>query len=165
MSRYCGQSTVAFGGTVAGRPDSIAGINEQVGLFINTLPVIVNTNPAQKVGDWLQALQSQNITAREYEHTQLSDVQRWAGHGGEGIFDSIMVFENYPVAEALKAGAPDGLVFGEVDSREETNYPLTLTVTYSDKLIVGFNYDSAHYDRETIGATQSTSEQCLSASD
>jgi amino acid adenylation domain-containing protein/non-ribosomal peptide synthase protein (TIGR01720 family) len=150
LSRYCGQSTVAFGGTVAGRPDSIAGINEQVGLFINTLPVIVNTNPAQKVGDWLQALQSQNITAREYEYTQLSDVQRWAGHGGEGIFDSIVVFENYPVAEALKAGAPDGLVFGEVDSREETNYPLTLTVTYSDKLIVGFDYDAAHYEKKTI---------------
>jgi amino acid adenylation domain-containing protein/non-ribosomal peptide synthase protein (TIGR01720 family) len=150
LSRYCGQNTVAFGGTVAGRPDSIAGINEQVGLFINTLPVIVNTNPAQKVGEWLQALQSQNITAREYEHTQLSDVQRWAGHGGEGIFDSIVVFENYPVAEALKAGAPDGLVFGETGSREETNYPLTLTVTYSDKLIVGFNYDSAHYDNKTI---------------
>ena len=150
LSRYCGQSTVAFGGTVAGRPDSLAGINEQVGLFINTLPVIVNTNPEQKVGDWLQALQHQNITAREYEHTPLSDVQRWAGHGGEGVFDSIMVFENYPVAEALKAGAPDGLVFGEVDNREETNYPLTLTVTYSDKLIVGFNYDAAHYDNKTI---------------
>ena len=150
LSRYCGQSTVAFGGTVAGRPDSIAGINEQVGLFINTLPVIVNANPEQKVGEWLQALQHQNITAREYEHTQLSDVQRWAGHGGEGIFDSIMVFENYPVAEALKAGAPDDLVFGEVNNSEETNYPLTLTVTYSDKLNVGFNYDSAHYDKETI---------------
>ena len=150
LSRYCGQSTIAFGGTVAGRPDSIRGINEQVGLFINTLPVIVNTSPEQKVGDWLQALQHQNITAREYEHTQLSDVQRWAGHGGGGLFDSIMVFENYPVAEALKAGAPDGLVFGEVNSREETNYPLTLTVTYSDKLIVGFNYDTTHYDKQTI---------------
>ena len=48
LSRYCGQSTVVFGGTVAGRPGSIASINEQVGLFINTLPVIVTTNPAKK---------------------------------------------------------------------------------------------------------------------
>lgn len=73
-------------------------------------------------------MQDCNLGLREYEHTPLYEVQRWAGQGGEGLFDSLLVFENYPVSEALEQGAPSGLRFGEVENREQTNYPLTLSV-------------------------------------
>jgi len=39
LSRYSGASEVVFGATVSGRPAAIAGVEEIVGLFINTLPV------------------------------------------------------------------------------------------------------------------------------
>ncbi|MFT6255950.1 MAG: amino acid adenylation domain-containing protein, partial [Cellvibrionaceae bacterium] len=104
----------------------------------------------QKVGDWLRALQNKNFAAREYEYTPLTDIHRWAGHGSQGIFDSIVVFENYPVSETLKADSPGGLVFGDVEIKEETNYPLTLVVTGSDKLALEFNYDNAFYDEQSI---------------
>ncbi|WP_414881050.1 hypothetical protein, partial [Pseudomonas brassicacearum] len=61
---------------------------------------------------WLQAVQAQNLALREFEHTALLDIQRWAGQGGEALFDSLLVFENYPIAQALEQGAPDGLRFG-----------------------------------------------------
>ncbi|MDN3225106.1 condensation domain-containing protein, partial [Pseudomonas nunensis] len=71
--------TVSFGATVAGRPAALPGIEQQVGLFINTLPVIGTPRPDQSVGAWLQTVQAQNLSLREFEHTPLADIQRWAG--------------------------------------------------------------------------------------
>ncbi|MEN1395717.1 condensation domain-containing protein, partial [Pseudomonas aeruginosa] len=102
LQRHFGQETVAFGATVAGRPAELPGIEAQIGLFINTLPVITAPQPQQSVADYLQGMQALNLALREHEHTPLYDIQRWAGHGGEALFDSILVFENFPVAEALR---------------------------------------------------------------
>ena len=57
--------------------------------------------------------------------TPLFEIQRWAGLG-EALFDSLLVFENYPVAEALEKGSPGGVRFGPVSNHEQTNYPLTV---------------------------------------
>ncbi|HEC0172797.1 TPA: amino acid adenylation domain-containing protein, partial [Pseudomonas aeruginosa] len=128
LQRHCGQETVAFGATVAGRPAELPGIEAQIGLFINTLPVIAAPQPQQSVADYLQGMQALNLALREHEHTPLYDIQRWAGHGGEALFDSILVFENFPVAEALRQ-APADLEFSTPSNHEQTNYPLTLGVT------------------------------------
>ena len=161
LSRYTSQTNIAFGATVAGRPSDIDGIDQQIGLFINTLPVIVNVSPEQVIGDWLRELQNQNLTAREYEYTPLTDIHRWAGQGNQGVFDSIVVFENYPVSETLKADSPGGLVFGDIDIKEETNYPLTLVVTGGDKLVIEFNYDSACYHEQNINRLSQHFEHVL----
>ncbi|MDH0897721.1 MULTISPECIES: condensation domain-containing protein, partial [unclassified Pseudomonas] len=120
LQRYTGQDCVAFGATVSGRPADLPGVEQQIGLFINTLPVIASPRPEQTVTQWLQALQEQNLALREHEHTPLFDIQRWAGQGGEALFDTLLVFENYPVAQALQRGAPEELRFGEVASHELT---------------------------------------------
>ncbi|MDI7110980.1 condensation domain-containing protein, partial [Pseudomonas aeruginosa] len=57
LQRYTGQDSVAFGATVAGRPAELNGIAEQIGLFINTLPVIASPLPQQSLASWLQAVQ------------------------------------------------------------------------------------------------------------
>jgi amino acid adenylation domain-containing protein len=71
------------------------------------------------------------------------------------------VFENYPVSETLKADSPGGLVFGDIEIKEETNYPLTLVVTGSDKLALEFNYDNAFYDEQSIERLSQNFEQVL----
>ncbi|MDL2424677.1 condensation domain-containing protein, partial [Pseudomonas sp. BAgro211] len=102
LQRYCGQRSVTFGATVAGRPATLPGAEESLGLFINTLPIVQAPDDAQRVGDWLRELQSFNLDVREFEHTPLYDIQRWAGQAGQALFDSIIVFENYPVDEVLR---------------------------------------------------------------
>nr|WP_255032036.1 non-ribosomal peptide synthetase [Pseudomonas aeruginosa] len=150
LQRYTGQDTVCFGATVAGRPMELPGIEQQVGLFINTLPVIASPRADLSVVDWISQVQDCNLGLREYEHTPLYEVQRWAGQGGEGLFDSLLVFENYPVSEALEQGAPSGLRFGEVENREQTNYPLTLSVGLGETLQVQYSYDRRYLDSETV---------------
>ncbi|MBA1231552.1 amino acid adenylation domain-containing protein [Pseudomonas viridiflava] len=141
LQRYTGQSSVTFGATVAGRPADLPGVEEQLGLFINTLPVIASPRPEQTVADWVQQVQAKNLALREHEHTPLYDIQRWARSGGEALFDSILVFENYPVSDALQQTAPPGLVFGGLHTQEQTHYPLTLVVNLGQTLSMRFSYD------------------------
>ncbi|OUM04880.1 non-ribosomal peptide synthetase [Pseudomonas syringae] len=149
LQRYTGQSSVTFGATVAGRPAELPGVEEQLGLFINTLPVIASPRSEQTVGDWVQQVQAKNIALREHEHTPLYDLQRWARHSGEALFDTILVFENYPVSEALQR-APEGLTFSDLRNQEQAHYPLTLVVEANDVLSVRFSYDRQHFSAEGI---------------
>ena len=150
LARYTGQGTVAFGATVAGRPAELRGIEQQVGLFINTLPVVATPDLQMPISQWLQQIQAQNLGLREQEHTPLFEVQRWAGLGGEALFDNILVFENYPVSEALEQGSPSGLRFGAVQSLEQTHYPLTVLLGVGQTLGLEFNYNRQAFTAEDI---------------
>ncbi|RMN50359.1 Pyoverdine sidechain peptide synthetase II, D-Asp-L-Thr component, partial [Pseudomonas syringae pv. apii] len=166
LQRYTGQFSVTFGATVAGRPAELSGVEEQLGLFINTLPVIASPRSEQTVGDWVQQVQAKNIALREHEHTPLYTIQRLARHSGEALFDNILVFENYPVSEALQR-APDGLVFSDLRNQEQAHYPLTLVVEANDVLSVRFSYDRQHFSAEGVLQLAAHFDhllQCLSAS-
>jgi len=149
LQRYCGQSTVAFGATVSGRSAQLHGIEQILGLFINTLPLIVGLKPEQRVGDALRALQDDNLALREHEQTPLYDIQRWAGHGGAALFDSLLVFENFPVDDALR-NADSCLRFGSPTHVDTTHYPLTLNVSIGDTLGLVYGYWKTRFDAAVV---------------
>ncbi|WP_426234752.1 amino acid adenylation domain-containing protein [Pseudomonas sp. TWP3-2] len=150
LQRYTGQDCVAFGATVAGRPTDLPGVEQQIGLFINTLPVVAAPSAELAVEHWLQQVQGLNLALREHEHTPLYDIQRWGGLGAGALFDSILVFENYPMAEALEQGPATGLVFSDIRRQEQTNYPLTLVAVTGRELSLGVSYDQSCFDAPTI---------------
>ncbi|WLG59192.1 non-ribosomal peptide synthase/polyketide synthase [Pseudomonas extremorientalis] len=150
LQRYTGQDCVAFGATVAGRSAPLPGIEQQLGLFINTLPIINAASPAQPVADWLSELQALNLSLRDHEHVPLYDIQGWAGQQGSALFDTLLVFENFPVAEALKQGAPAGLTFGRLQNHEQTHYPLTLGIELGSCLRLEFGYDQACFSARQV---------------
>jgi amino acid adenylation domain-containing protein/non-ribosomal peptide synthase protein (TIGR01720 family) len=125
LSRYSGQNDVLFGVTMSGRPPELAGVETMVGLFINTLPVRARLGPQDRLVPWLQALQERQARLRDFEHSPLFDVQRWSDMPRNvALFDSILVFENYPV-EAPRHGR-SGADVDAVRMIEQTNYRLTL---------------------------------------
>ncbi|WP_025581430.1 non-ribosomal peptide synthetase, partial [Cupriavidus taiwanensis] len=150
LQRCTGQPCVAFGATVAGRPAELPAAQQMLGLFINTLPVIASPRPQRSVGDWLREVQALNLALREHEHTPLYDIQRWAGQAGQALFDSIVVFENYPVDAALRR-TPAGLSFSGVRNRAETNYPLTLLFAHTDTLHLTCRFDRAQLAEPLAG--------------
>ncbi|HCF1057726.1 TPA: amino acid adenylation domain-containing protein, partial [Pseudomonas aeruginosa] len=150
LQRYTGQHTVVFGATVSGRPADLPGVENQVGLFINTLPVVVTLAPQMTLDELLQGLQRQNLALREQEHTPLFELQRWAGFGGEAVFDNLLVFENYPVDEVLERSSAGGVRFGAVAMHEQTNYPLALALGGGDSLSLQFSYDRGLFPAATI---------------
>jgi len=139
LQRHCRQDVVCLGASVAGRPAQLPGIEAQLGLFINTVPVVAAPRLEQRLDDWLAQLQASNLAIREHEYTPLADIQRWAGRAGEALFDTLLAFENYPVAEVLQA-AGDGPRFGVPESHEQPHYALTLSVGMGDALQVDYRF-------------------------
>ncbi|MGH6649389.1 amino acid adenylation domain-containing protein, partial [Aquabacterium sp.] len=150
LQSQLGREAVCFGSTTAGRPTALAGIGQTVGLFINTIPVVAAPRPEQGVGDWLRELQAQGAASREHEHTPLAQVQRQFDAQGRSLFDSIIVFENYPLDEALKQGADGGLSFSGVRTANGNHYPLTLRVRLGEQLCLDYLHDRAHIDEATV---------------
>ncbi|MEQ3725036.1 amino acid adenylation domain-containing protein [Alcanivorax sp.] len=142
LGRFTGQQRVVFGNTVAGRPAELVGSDSMLGLFINTLPMTVPLNGEQPVADWLDQLQADNAALREQGHAPLFDVQQDAGWGGEGLFDTLLVFENYPLDESLLGSEQSELQLGTPTSHEFTHYPLTVAVLPGEHLQMLFAHDS-----------------------
>ncbi len=156
LSRYSGETDVVFGATVAGRPPELPGSDRMIGLFINTLPVRARVPDAAPVAAWLRQLQTEQVELRQYEHSPLVQIQGWSAvPRGTPLFESILVFENYPedYSGAPNGAAPNGrppLVVEQVHTAEQTNYPLTIAVAPSAELLLQASYDCARFDDATI---------------
>ncbi|MGJ5093278.1 amino acid adenylation domain-containing protein [Bradyrhizobium oligotrophicum] len=151
LRQHTGQSAVCFGVTVSGRPAELAGAEDMVGLFINTLPLIDHAPPHIATGDWLRALQAQSVAARDYEWLPLHEIQRLADRAGQPLFDSLMVFENYPIDRTLTARDGAGPQIGRVDHVTPTNYPIAVIVFDGPEgLRLDFNYDRAQLDDHAV---------------
>ncbi|WP_339544190.1 amino acid adenylation domain-containing protein, partial [Pseudomonas sp. RA_35y_Pfl2_P32] len=161
LQRYTGQRCVAFGATVSGRPAQLPGAQDTVGLFINTLPIVQAPQPEQRLGDWLQALQAYNLAAREHEHTPLSQVQRWAGRGGQALFDSIVVFENQPVDRLLSEWDDGELQFETARGHGVTNFAMDLMVTLGEALEIEYMFLREHFDLSQVEGIRAHLEHLL----
>ena len=125
LSRYGGGEDAVFGTTLAGRPAEVPGIEEAVGLFIHSLPVRARVRHSVGLLPWLRELQSVLVELNQREPVPLTRLQGWSEvPRGTPLFESLLVFENYPVDAALARGAA-GLEVRDVSVFERTHYPLT----------------------------------------
>ncbi|GAB3892006.1 hypothetical protein GCM10029964_066110 [Kibdelosporangium lantanae] len=142
LARYSGQRDVCFGATVSGRPADMA---DTTGIMINTLPVRADVDPSRPVTDWLGDLQAAQTEARQHEHLPLSKLRACSDvPGGVELFDSVLVFENYPVDEL------HGLRITDMTAIEATNYALSATVYPGSRLKIMFGYSADRFDRGTV---------------
>ncbi len=149
LSHYSGAADVVFGVTVSGRPAELVGSMAMVGLFINTLPLRASIDPRQPLTAWLRHLQRQQAETRQYEYSPLVQVQSWSEvPRGQPLFESVLIFENYPVDASLEH--IDGLEIRDVLIAERTNYPLTLTVAPGPRLLLRIGYMGNHFEDTII---------------
>jgi amino acid adenylation domain-containing protein/non-ribosomal peptide synthase protein (TIGR01720 family) len=149
LSVYSGESDVVFGTTVSGRPTELPGADNIVGLFINTLPVRARLDNAANVADWLKALQTSQLDARQYEYSPLMEVQNWSElPRGTSLFDSLLVFENTPMSDN-EPSADATLALTDIVFLQRTNYPLTAVVLPGSDFTLKMVYDTRRADYET----------------
>ncbi|MFI9382032.1 amino acid adenylation domain-containing protein [Kutzneria sp. NPDC052558] len=133
-----GRADVVFGATNSGRPPEIPGIETMVGLFINTVPVRMRLRPADSLLTALTRLQDEQSALIPFQHMGLAEVQGLAGVGE--LFDTVMVFENYPLdASGLDAPA-EGLAVSFAAGRDSSHYPLNLRVSPGPRLQLRLEY-------------------------
>ncbi|MEO8664516.1 MAG: amino acid adenylation domain-containing protein, partial [Ignavibacteria bacterium] len=145
LSTYSGEQDVLFGGTVSGRNPSLKGVESMVGLFINTLPVRADVDKDKLLIPWLKELQTNHIDRDQYSYSSLVDIQEWSDlPGGSQIFETILVFENYPLDKTLENGIA-GVKINNLKAIERTNFPLTIIIAPGENISVKFIYDTVKF--------------------
>ena len=102
LGRLTGRDDVVFGVTVAGRPAELAGV-ERDGRPVHQHPAGAGAAaPGEPLAALLAGLQDSQARLLTCQHVGLAEIQRAAGSGE--LFDTLVVFENYPVDRAALAG-------------------------------------------------------------
>ncbi|MGW5658706.1 non-ribosomal peptide synthase/polyketide synthase [Streptomyces sp. NPDC003758] len=148
LARCSGRDDVVFGTTVSGRPAELPGVEGMIGMFINTVPARVRI-PGGAVLPWLRGLQEQQSDARRHDFLALPRIQAVSDvPSGEPLFDSMLVFENYPVDES--ATARTGVRVEEVRTDDAATFPWCLRAHLGERLGLDLAYDPALFDGETV---------------
>ncbi|MCX4735742.1 non-ribosomal peptide synthetase [Streptomyces sp. NBC_01363] len=116
---------VVFGSTVSGRDAEVPGIEDMVGLFINTIPVRARWAAATTARELLAAVKEHRSTVLAHQHVSLARIGRRAGTGP--LFDTLVVFDVATDLDALR-GPEDELVITGIVNEGAPHYPLTLVV-------------------------------------
>jgi amino acid adenylation domain-containing protein/non-ribosomal peptide synthase protein (TIGR01720 family) len=154
LSGYSGAADIVFGATVSGRPADLPGVESMVGLFINTLPVRIKIAPDTPLWSWLEAIQAQQQERSPYEYCAAGQVHHWSDLPGTlPLYESIVVFENYPLDEASlpQTSEPDLEISEAYSLGAQTHYALTLLVMPGSRLGVQMVYDRARLEDSDIG--------------
>ncbi|WP_230578815.1 condensation domain-containing protein, partial [Xenorhabdus bovienii] len=122
LHSYCGDEQTLVGTVVSGRDVPVDGIESSVGLYINTLPLTVQWEPAGSVLAVLHAIQNDIAALNSHSAVSLASLQP----DGARLFHSLLVFENYPapVMSGDGTGIENKLAFRQ--AIEKVDYPVLL---------------------------------------
>ncbi|RQO39893.1 non-ribosomal peptide synthetase, partial [Rhodococcus sp. KBW08] len=150
LSRMLSRDDVVFGVTVSGRSPELPGVENMMGLLINTLPVRVQLDPDETCAQLLARLQGEQTALLDHHHVGLGAIQSVVGTGN--LFDTLSVFESYPIDTSGMDGNTDiaGMRVTAVTARDATHYPLTVLTVAEPALQVSLRYQPAALDRAAV---------------
>ncbi|MGV0160184.1 amino acid adenylation domain-containing protein [Mycobacterium colombiense] len=134
-----GQHDVVFGTAVSGRPTELPGSDAMVGLLINTVPVRATIGAETTIADLLDQLQRAYTDTLDHQHLALNDIHRVTGH--DQIFDTMFVYENYPIDTAALS-AVDELTITGFTNREYNHYPLSVQAVPGHEIGLRVEFDT-----------------------
>ena len=109
-----------------------------VGLFINAQPLRATIEQSTSFSNLMRQIQESQSKLIAYQYLSLSEIQRLGGHGQ--LFDSMVVFENYPIADRVLDGVFADVCVKNIQFNERTHYPLALLVIPEDQLYLQIDY-------------------------
>ena len=156
LQRYNNVDDAVFGAVVSGRPPEIPNIERMVGLFINTIPVRVQSKPGDSFMELLRRVEEAMLISENYVYCSLADIQGNTDLKQE-LFDQILVFENYPLEKGIGAHVRQhelGFYISDVTMYEQTNYNLDVVVVPEQELSVQLNYNQHVYEPEIVAGIE-----------
>ncbi|WP_169588536.1 non-ribosomal peptide synthase/polyketide synthase [Antrihabitans stalactiti] len=152
LSRLLARDDIVFGSTVSGRPAELSGVEDTLGLFINTIPVRIRVDESEAIADLLARVQAEQADLLDHHQVGLSNIQARAGIGA--LFDTLTVFESYPVDAAGFDQHTDigGMRVQSIDAFDATHYPVTLMSVLNPKLRIVLRYQPGSFERGAITA-------------
>ncbi|OBZ12711.1 non-ribosomal peptide synthetase [Bacillus sp. FJAT-26390] len=148
LSKYNRTNDVVFGSVVSGRPSDVPGIEQMVGLFINTVPVRVRRTDGLTFAQLLTNIQADAVEMEAHSYLPLYEVQNQS-ELKHALLDHILIFENYPLGKDVDGEQAEDIIGfqTQVDRVfEQTNYDLNVVVAPADELSIKFSYNKNRFD-------------------
>ncbi|WP_078282307.1 non-ribosomal peptide synthetase [Mycobacteroides franklinii] len=155
-----GQTDVAFGTAVSGRPTDLVGAESMVGLLINTVPVRATITSATTIAGLLNQLQGAYGETLEHQHLALNEIHHAVGH--DLLFDTMFVYENYPIDTAALSRVHELSITG-FSNREYNHYPLAVQATPGHELGLRVEFDTDVFSAVRIGKLVKRFQRVLEA--
>jgi amino acid adenylation domain-containing protein/non-ribosomal peptide synthase protein (TIGR01720 family) len=158
LAHLTGRDDVLFGSTVAVRPPELPDVGTMIGLFINTVPVRVRCVPSDDPARMLRGLQAAQARMMDHQYLGLGDIQRATGLSA--LFDTLVVFESFPVDRAglSEVGATADLTVTGIRPYAPPHYPLTVLAAADPLLHVSFQYQREHFE---VGAVEAIADRLV----
>ncbi len=162
LQKYQNTDDVVYGGVVSGRPPELPGIEDMVGLFINTQPVRVACKGNESFAAVAARIQQAAFQSAAYEYQPLFAIQS-ASPLNHRLLNHIVAFENYPVSEQMKqlGALGNGLRVVDVKVFEQTNYDFNVIVNPGADIRVNFTYNRARYDDQIVAGLERSLRELL----
>ncbi len=120
-----GRTDVVYGTTLSRRRPEMTGFESMVGLFVNTVPVIVAPAAGATLAELCRAQYESMLALDDAADRGLAQIQADLGMGA--LFDSLMLVENYPL-DGVGEASTEGLQITGARVQDSTQYPLTVIV-------------------------------------
>ncbi|MFB7907414.1 amino acid adenylation domain-containing protein [Kitasatospora sp. NPDC056076] len=148
LGRLTGRQDVLFGAVTSGRPAEVPDVESMIGMFLTTVPVRARLDPATPLADLLHALQDQQTALLPHEHLGLAAIHQAAGLTGEA-FDTVVLFENFPLDERHLAGGTGPRVV-HAEALDARHHPLSLVVHPGEALRLRLDHHPALFGRAEV---------------
>ncbi|WP_339158297.1 amino acid adenylation domain-containing protein [Paenibacillus sp. FSL W8-0186] len=162
LGRYNGTEDVVFGSVTSGRPAEVDGVEQMIGLFINTVPIRITFHGDQTFSSLIQQVQLTSLETQNYDFYPLAEIQSLSTKK-QHLIDHIYAFQNYPVsADPLdEAEAKEPFAISELEDFEQTHYDFNLILMPNEGLEVKFKYNAARYEQAAMDRLFQHYEQVL----
>ncbi|MCZ6672801.1 MAG: amino acid adenylation domain-containing protein, partial [Verrucomicrobia bacterium] len=148
LSRTSGKQTVAFAAPRACRKSNIPEAENTVGLFVNTVPVVVRIDDRDTIKKFLTKIRKYWISLRNHENTPLTAIKEWSQiPPNKPMFSSLVGYEKYELNQLIKPG--DGGRF-QFSLRGYTDLPLVLQLHDGKKIRAEISYDKSQFSSQSI---------------
>ncbi|MET7438854.1 amino acid adenylation domain-containing protein, partial [Streptomyces sp. NPDC005568] len=149
LARLTGRSDIVFGATVSGRPAAVKDVDSMVGLFINTIPVRVRCERQTTFADLLTDLLHRQAALLEHHQHSLAEIQQATGL--TTLFDTMVVFESYPIdRDAIgEANSAAGVAITGLRPFAGSHYPVILAAAADPQLQLVLQYQKDLLDQES----------------
>ncbi len=127
LSLYSHSQKTIIGTVISGRNIPIDHLEQSVGLYINTLPSIIEHDKELSLIAMMQQVQNSINEANDKSNVSLAKLQPSSGR----LFDCLFVYENYP--ESSQDFSDQGLNIHSKGSLESHDYPLALLTNVIDE--------------------------------
>ncbi len=146
LQRYNNHHDVVFGAVVSGRTPEVKGIEDMVGLFINTIPIRVESEQDVPFNKLVKRLQAAWLASESYSYLPLAEIQAETNLK-DALISHLVAFQNVPDPSEDSAA----LQAEEIGGFDQINYSFGLVVVPGEEIHIRISYNANVYTEKMIG--------------